>query len=209
MNDLQRTPEWYADRCGCLTASAAAPLFAMRKDGKPTVAYYDLLDRLIAERVSGEVQGSYFKAAMQWGIDHEDDARVAYEAATFNDVQLVGFVHHPEVPFLGASPDGLIGHDGLLEIKCPNTTTHLRRIKEGIVPPEYIPQMIVQCLCTGRQWVDYVDFDPRCRGRFEHLAYWSIRFTPTQEQLDDALKRCVDFLVLVEQTLEDLTGRET
>ena len=207
MNDLQRTPEWYADRCGCLTA--AAPLFAMRKDGKPTVAYYDLLDRLIAERVSGEVQGSYFNAAMQWGIDHEDDARVAYEAATFNDVQLVGFVHHPAVPFLGASPDGLIGHDGLLEIKCPNTTTHLRRIKEGIVPPEYIPQMIVQCLCTGRQWVDYVDFDPRCRGRFEHLAYWSIRFTPTQEQLDDALKRCVDFLVLVEQTLEDLTGRET
>lgn len=103
----------------------------------------------------------------------------------------------------------MIGHDGLLEIKCPNTTTHLRRIKEGIVPPEYIPQMIVQCLCTGRQWVDYVDFDPRCRGRFEHLAYWSIRFTPTQEQLDDALKRCVDFLVLVEQTLEDLTGRET
>lgn len=205
MNELQRTPEWFDERCGCLTASQAAPLFDMKRDGTPKQSYYDLIDKLIAERVSGEVQTNFTTSAMQWGIDHEDEARFEYEAETAEVVDLTGFILHPSIPYLGASPDGLVGTDGLLEIKCPNTATHLRRIKRGVVPPEYVPQMLVQCICTGRKWVDFVDFDPRCRGKFEPLRYWSIRFTPTEDQLKDAEERCSKFLSDLNKTLEEFT----
>lgn len=204
MNDLQRTPEWYDARCGCLTASQAAPLFKMKRDGKPTQAWYDLIDKLIAERVTGEVQSNFTTGAMQWGIDHEDEARSIYDAKSVEPVELAGFIMHPNIPFLGASPDGLVGTDGLVEIKCPQTVTHLRRVKEGVVPPEYIPQMLVQCICTGRRWVDYVDYDPRCAGPWAHLAYWTVRFTPTDEQLKDAADRCEEFLAAVDQAMADL-----
>lgn len=204
MNEFQRTPEWFQERCGCLTASQAEPLFKTRRDGKPTQAYFDTIDKLIAERVSGEVAANFTSAAMQWGIDHEDEARMEYQVRTGEIVQLTGFVLHPDIPYLGASPDGLVGTDGLVEIKCPTTAVHLRRIKAGVVPPEYVPQMLLQCLCTGRKWVDYIDYDPRCRGPYERLAYWSIRFTPTEEQLNDARSRCEDFLAAVDQAMEEL-----
>ena len=204
MNEFQRNAEWFQDRCGCLTASQAAPLFDMGRDGKPKKAYYDLIDKLVAERITGEAQTNFTTSAMQWGIDHEDDARLEYEVDTGEIVALTGFILHPSIKWLGASPDGLVGDDGLVEIKCPNTCTHLRRIKAGVVPPEYVPQMLIQCLCTGRRWVDYVDFDPRCKGRFEHLAYWSIRFTPTEEQLKDAADRCEAFLAEVDQAMAEL-----
>lgn len=204
MNDFQRTPEWFQERCGCLTASQVAPLFEMGRDGKPKKAYYDLIEKIVAERISGEVQSNFTTPAMQWGIDHEDDARMEYQIRTGEVVDLTGFVLHPNIAWLGASPDGLIGKDGLLEIKCPNTATHLRRIKAGVVPPEYRPQMLLQCLCTGRKWCDYVDYDPRCRGRFEHLAYWCIRYEPTEEELTDAIDRCCSFLSLVESHMQEL-----
>lgn len=204
MNELQRTADWYRDRCGCLTASAVSVLFDMKRDGKPKQAYFDLVDRLIAERITNEVQGNFTNAAMQWGIDHEDEARVAYEVQTGAFVDLVGFVRHPDIEWLGASPDGLVDDDGLLEIKCPNTTTHLRRIKEGVVPPEYRPQMLLQLLVTGRRWCDFVDYDPRCKGRFAHLAFWKIRYEPTQEELDDMRAKCIDFLNVVDEELASL-----
>ena len=204
MTELQRTPEWYADRCGCLTASAVSALYDMKRDGTPKQAYYDLLDRIIAERVSGDTQTNYVTPAMQWGIDHEDEARIEYEMRTGESVELVGFIKHPEIPYLGASPDGLVGTDGLIEIKCPCTVTHLRRIRAGVVPPEYIPQMTLQLLVTGRKWCDFVQWDPRCRGDYKHLRYWTVRFEPTQEALDDMRDKCSAFLAVVEQELASL-----
>ena len=127
-NPLQRTAKWFSDRCGCLTASRAADALAISaKTGKPLKSRQDLIDTLIAERATGVAQSSGTTWAMQWGIDHEAEAREAYEAATGEMVDLVGFIPHPDIPWFGASPDGLVGSDGLVEIKCPQTVTHLRR----------------------------------------------------------------------------------
>ena len=204
MNDLQRTSEWYHDRCGCLTASAVSALYDMKRDGSPKQAYFDLLDRLIAERVTGDVLPNFTSAAMQWGIDHEDEARVTYEAETGACTDLVGFVKHPDIEWLGASPDGLVDDDGLVEIKCPNTVTHLKRIRAGVVPEEYKPQMLLQLVVTGRKWCDFVDYDPRCRGPYAHLSFWTIRYTPTDEEREDMIKRCKDFLGEVQTRMDDL-----
>lgn len=204
-NPLQRTGEWLRARCGCLTASrAAAVLNRSKRDGRPLQAYFDLRDQLIAERVTGESIGIAPTAAMQWGIDHEADARAAYEARTSACVDLCGFIPHPSIKWLGASPDGLIDDDGLLEIKCPATTAHLRRIAAGVVPTEYKPQMLVQLLCTGRKWCDFVDYDPRCGGAYERYRLWVIRYQPTQEELEDARQKCVDFLIDVENEMRKI-----
>lgn len=205
-NPYQRSAQWFNDRCGCLTASRAAEVFAVSSyDGKPRKAYYDLIDKILLERITNECESNFTTKAMQWGIDHEGDAREEYEYNTGETVELVGFVHHPEIPWFGASPDGLVGDEGLIEIKCPTTLVHLRRIKAGVVPEEYKPQMLVQCLCTGRKWVDFVDYDPRLYGtELEPLAYWKIRYTPTKAELEDALNRCKAFLQEVHDSYKEL-----
>ena len=154
---LQQTAEWFRSRVGCLTASQARDVLERSKrDGKPLAGYQKLIDKLIAERVTGQSIGIGTTAAMQWGIDHEDEAREMYEASTGNFVDLVGFIPHPEIEWFGASPDGFVGTDGLLEVKCPDTTTHLRRIKEGVVPEEYRAQMLVQLLCKSSAKVIFI-----------------------------------------------------
>lgn len=206
-NPLQRTAEWLQDRCGCLTASRfASALARSKRDGKPLKAYFDLIDELVAERVTGQPTPHFRSVAMQWGVDHEGEARERYEIETGETVELVGFIPHESIPYLGASPDGLVGQHGLVEIKCPDTTTHLRRIRAGVVPDEYKPQMILQCLCTGRDWCDFVDYDPRITGPYEHLQYWCIRYTPTEEEKAAALEAATAFLADVEAELEKLTG---
>ena len=202
---LQQTAQWFQSRIGCLTASQAYDVLARSKsNGKPLKGYYDLMDKIIAERLTNEAIGVPMTAAMQWGVDHEDEARERYEAETGQFVELVGFIPHPEIKYFGASPDALVGKDGLLEIKCPTTTTHIRRIKAGVVPDEYRAQMLVQLLCTGRKWVDYVDYDPRLKGDFERLQFWSIRFEPTLEELNDAKEKCLEFLRNVDEELAKL-----
>lgn len=192
-NPLQRTSQWFADRCGCLTGSRASKVFEVSKrDGKPLKGYTDLIETLIAERATGECESTFNSAAMQWGSDHEAEARGYYELKTGNLVDLVGFVRHDTIPFFGASPDGLVGDDGLVEIKCPNTTTHLKRIREGKVPEEYKPQMLVQLIVTGRKWCDFVDYDPRVLD--ERLRYFCVRFEPTEEERKETLEKCKAFL---------------
>ena len=131
-NPYQRTAEWFEARTGCLTASSVAdimPTVKELKSGEIKKTYREarekLMNIIIAERVSGIARDNYTSAAMQWGIDHEDDARTAYEVHTGNLVELTGFIPHPEVKYLGASPDGLIDDDGILEIKCPSPATHI------------------------------------------------------------------------------------
>lgn len=117
--------------------------------------------QLIAERLTGESADSYTNAAMQWGIDTESQARAAYEFTADATVEEVGFVDHPTIPMTGASPDGLIGDDGMLEIKCPNTATHINTLLTGKVAGKYITQMQWQMACCNRKWCDFVSFDPR------------------------------------------------
>ncbi len=199
-NDLQRTAEWLHARTGCLTASAVAdilPSVKTLKSGEVKKTYRDgretLKNIIIAERLSGEARETFTTAAMQWGIDHEDEARGEYEARTGNFVDLAGFIRHPNVQWLGASPDGLVGDDGLIEIKCPAKHTHVKYVKaihKGEVPDDYKPQMLLQLVVTGRQWCDFITYDPRIKG----AEFATIRYTPTSEERVAMLDECVKFL---------------
>lgn len=201
----QRTADWFAARCGCLTASRAAAVLNRRKDGKPTSAYESLIDTLICERVTGSCEGIGATPATQWGVDHEDEARNVYEDMTGELVDLVGFIPHPSVSYFGASPDGLVGEDGLLEIKCPySSQKHLARVAEGVVPEEYKPQMLVQLLCTGRKWVDFVSYDPRLSGQWAAARLFKVRFEPTEDELSAALEECKAFLATVQERYDAL-----
>lgn len=203
-NPFQRTSEWFEARCGCLTASRAKAVIARKKNGEPYAEYYTVLEQIVGERLTGIVSSTGTTAAMQWGIDHEEEAREQYVIETGRDVALTGFVKHPSVRWLGASPDGLVGDDGLIEIKCPTTLTHLKRVASGAVPEEYKPQMLVQLLCTGRKWVDFVDYDPRLSADWEKARFFCVRYEPTEEELKDALDKCVEFLAVVDKTIGDL-----
>lgn len=158
----QRTEEWFAARCGSLGASQIADAISKSKDGKAfgsTSA--NLRAKLVVERLTGIQEDSFKTAAIQHGIDSEEAARLAYEAHTGAFVTEVGLYKHPAIEGTHASPDGLVGDDGLIEIKCPNSATHIDTLKTEKVPTKYLYQMQWQMRCTDRQWCDYVSFDPR------------------------------------------------
>lgn len=156
---LQRTPEWFALRCGRLTGSCAADMLATIKSGE-AAARRDLRLRLVCERLTGIAQeDGYVNGAMQRGIDCEPLARAAYEAHTGLLVSEVGFLAHDEL-LAGCSPDGLV-EDGLLEVKCPKSATHLRYLRQTHVPPEYLPQVLHTLWVSGAAWCDFVSWDGR------------------------------------------------
>ncbi len=159
MND-QRTPEWFAERAGKVTASRIADVLAKTKSGWGA-SRANYMAQLVCERLTGQPAESFSNAAMQWGTDKEPDARAAYCFLYDVDVVEVGFIEHPTIAMSGASPDGLIGDDGMIEIKCPNTSTHIEFLLSGSIPEKYRLQMTWQLACTDRQWNDYASFDPR------------------------------------------------
>jgi putative phage-type endonuclease len=138
------------------------------------------MTELLVERVTGVPTEHYVNAAMQWGTDQEPNAREEYEIRYGVEVELVGYVAHPEMDYAGASPDGLVGDDGLIEIKCPATATHIETILGGKVPRKYLLQMQWQMSCTDRQWCDFVSYDPRIDDARLNLYC-------TRVQRDDAL----------------------
>ena len=156
----QRTEEWFAARLGKVTASRVADVMAKTKTGY-SASRDNYMAQLVVERITGEKAESFTNAAMQWGTDQEPFARAAYEAHTGQMVEEVAFVPHPMIEGAGASPDGLVGADGLCEIKCPNTSTMIDTLLTGAIPSKYVAQMQFQMACTGRAWCDYVSFDPR------------------------------------------------
>lgn len=161
MSDIiQGSAEWLAVRAGKVTASRVADVVAKTKSGWGA-SRANYMAELIAERLTGETAERFTNAAMQWGTDHEPDARSAYEFFRDAAVTEIGFVEHPSIGMTGASPDGLVGEDGLVEIKCPNTATHLDTLLSQTVPSKYVTQMLWQMACTGRKWCDFVSFDPR------------------------------------------------
>ena len=161
MNDIEQgTEEWFAIRCGKVTASRIADIIATTKSGySASRANYEA--QLICEILTGKPAESFTNAAMAWGTETEPLARAQYELKTGNMVNQIGFVVHPKIEQARASPDGLVDNDGLIEIKCPNTSTHLDTLLSQKVPLKYITQMTWQMLCTGRKWCDFVSYDPR------------------------------------------------
>jgi len=156
---VQNSDEWFAAKLGMITASKFSDVLA-KGQGKVRRAY---MLKVAAERLTGERQESYTNGAMEWGTEHEPEAREYYEHLNNCLVRQVGFIKLNE--FVGCSPDGLIDEDGLIEIKCPYTTTHLETVLSNAVPTGYIAQIQGQLWVSGRQWTDFISFDSRVKGR--------------------------------------------
>lgn len=175
----QRSPEWRQLRAGKLTGSAAKDMLTTIKSGE-AAKRRDLRYRLIAERLSGEPQDSdYVNADMQWGLDHEAEAIAAYETATGAMVEAIGFCEH-DVLAAGTSPDGFVGADGAVSIKCPKTATHIRYLRDGGEPAEHVAQNTHELWLTGRAWIDFVSYDPRLP---ENMRLFIVRVTRTPDPL--------------------------
>ncbi|MGA9854295.1 MAG: lambda exonuclease family protein [Gammaproteobacteria bacterium] len=158
--NAQRSPGWFTERLGKVTASRMADVCAKTKTGYGA-SRDTYMAQLLVERLTGQPMDTYQNAAMLYGIEHEADARAAYEFYTGKTVGPCGFVSHPTIEMSGASPDGLVNRAGLIEIKVPNTSTHLDTLLTSVIPLKYIHQMHWQMACTGRKWCDFVSFDPR------------------------------------------------
>lgn len=156
----QGSAEWLAQRLGKATASRISDIVAKTKTGWGA-SRHNYAAQLIAERLTGRLAESYTNAAMQRGTEVEPLARDAYSFMTDLDVEQVGFIQHPTIAMSGASPDGLVGTDGLVEIKCPNTATHIDTLLGAEIDKGYRLQMQWQMACTGRRWCDFVSFDDR------------------------------------------------
>lgn len=194
----QRTDEWFAARLGKVTASRVADVIAKTKTGYSASRENYMAD-LIVERLTGQKALSFSNPAMDWGTATEPAARAAYSAFTGELVEEVGFIDHPTIPMSGASPDGLVA-DGLVEIKCPNTATHLETLLTEAVPAKYITQMQWQVACTGRKWCAFVSFDPRLPEHLQlfvqpiprddaYIAMLEVEVTKFLAELDSKVKQ--------------------
>ena len=197
----QGSPGWVKERIGKLTASRMGDVMSLVKDGKPGKdgvqkykpgeARIGYMKQLVAERMTDSAQEFFVTAAMQHGIDFEPMAAEEYEALTGEIVVPAPFIPHPEIEHFGASPDRLVNADGLIEIKCPATTTYVdwRRTQE--IPERYRWQMLAQLACTRRQWCDFVAYDPRV---IYGSPIWIKRFEPTPEEIDRCQSAARQFL---------------
>ena len=192
----QGSAEWMAARLGKMTASRMSDVAAKTKTGWGA-GRANYMAELIAERLTGNPADNYINAEMQHGIDTEPQARAAYEFFRDMTVEKVGLIAHPTIPMSAASPDGLVGADGLVEIKCPNTATHIETLLGGAIPAKYGAQMQWQLACAGRQWVDFVSFDPRLPA---HLSLFVSRVVR-----DD--KRIAELTAMVNEFLAELDAK--
>jgi putative phage-type endonuclease len=190
LNVAQGTPEWLQARCGCVTASRIKDVIAKTKTGESASRVRYKLE-LLTETITGLATEHYVSQAMDFGTENEPLARATYEMARNVEVELVGFVLHPTIKRAGASPDGLVGEDGMVEFKVPNTTTHLEYLLNGVVPSEYKPQMMWQMACTGREWCDYVSYDPRLP---EDFGLFVVRFERDAKLIDEMEQQVGKFL---------------
>ena len=196
---IQGSDEWFAARCGKITASRLKDVMAKTKTGYSATRKNYMME-LICQRLSGAVEESYTNAAMQRGNEMEPVARSAYEADKELFVEECGFISSTVESNFGASPDGLVGDDGLIEIKCPNTATHLDFLKSRKPKREYILQMHGQMLCTGRKWCDFVSYDDRLPG----LEYKCVRIEYDEALGNEIIKEVSKFLNEMDDELKTI-----
>jgi putative phage-type endonuclease len=198
----QLTSDWRAARLGKATSSRIADIIARTKSGYST-SRANYAAQLVCERLTGVATETYQSAAMAWGIEKEPDARRLYAFEQDVAVRSAGFLDHPTVKMSGASPDGLFGEDGLVEIKCPITATHLDTVLGRSIPGKYLTQMQWQLAVTGRSWCDFVSYDPRLPADLRLF----VQRVPRNAILIGALEREVErFLAEVEATIAKLRG---
>ena len=197
---IQGSPEWHALRIGKVTASRVSDVVAKTKTGWGA-SRANYMAELIAERLTGEPAEKFSNAAMAWGTEKEPDARAAYEF--FRDAQVVeiAFIDHPSIGMTGASPDGLVGDHGLVEIKCPNTATHLDTLLTQTIPSKYVTQMLWQMEVSGRAWCDFVSYDPRLP---ETMSLFVKRVERDDNLIDEMRSLVIEFLDEIEQKITAL-----
>ena len=193
----QRTEEWLTARAGKVTASCLDDVMA----AKTTAGYQNYMAKLICERLTGRAEQTPVSAAMQRGTDLESLARDFYVVETGAMVEEVGFYEHPSILNSGASPDGIIGADGLIEIKCPNTATHIKTLESKKPALKYMRQMQWQMACTGRKWCDFVSFDDRLP---EHLSFFCTRIERDDEMIAELEQAVTAFLDELEAKINKL-----
>lgn len=196
----QGSDEWLVARCGSVGASSIADLRAKTKSGWGA-SRKNLMATLITERLTGKPSSSYTNAAMQWGIDTEPEARDAYAFVHDASITQVGLVLHPLIPGSHASPDGLVGDDGLVEIKCPQTATHIDTLLAQKVDGRYIQQMQWQMACTDRKWCDFVSYDPRLPGEMQLFVQ---RVPRDDAMIDEITADVVEFICDLDNTIDKL-----
>lgn len=197
----QGTAEWLQMRVGCVTGSRMADVMAKlkRKEGEAQTRQ-DYKAQIVSEILTGRAADHYVSPAMEWGVENEIFARNAYEVEV-GDIQPVGFALHSRIARFGASPDGLVGQDGLVEFKCPNTATHIDYIIRGTVPAEYQWQMLAEMACAERQWCDFVSYDPRLPKR---LQLFVRRFERDNSRIAEMEVEVEKFLAEVEEVIAKL-----
>ena len=197
---VQGSPEWHQQRLGKATASRISDIVAKTKTGYST-SRANYMAQLVVERMTQTVAESYSNAAMEWGVENEQFARAAYEAKTGNMVDQVSAIDHPRIAMSAASPDGLVDDDGCLEIKCPNTATHIDTILGDEPAKKYYDQMQWQMVCTNRKWCDFVSFDPRMPS---HLQLFIKRIERNDLYIAELEKEVVKFLAEVDDKVKKL-----
>ena len=202
---IQRSPEWFAARCGSLGASQLADALAKTKSGWGA-SRANLRAKLVVERLTGQQEESFTSAAMLWGVDKEEEARIAYSFLTGRNVVEVGLYKHPTIIGSHASPDGLVDDDGCLEIKCPNSATHIETLKNNQVAHKYLLQMQWQMACADRQWCDFVSFDPRMP---DHLMLYVQRIERDADMQAYLETEVAQFLNEVEADVNELNMKGT
>lgn len=195
----QGSDAWKSARAGLVTASRMCDVLAKIKTGE-AAARRDYRSQLVAEILTGVPQDDgYMNAEMQWGVENEPFARAAYEVATEQLVDQIGLVLHPSIERAAASPDGLVGADGVLEIKCPKTATHLQYLMDGVMPAKYEPQVMWQLACTGRAWADFISFDPRLP---ERMRLFRVRLERDEKRIAELEREVLSFLGDLDRMLE-------
>lgn len=199
----QGTDEWFAARVGKVSASRIGDLTAKTKSGYST-SRANYMAELVAERLTGVKAEKYFNGAMQWGTEQEPVARTMYEFMRNASVTEVGLVLHPLIEMACASPDGLVGDEGLVEIKCPMTSTHIETLLGGSIDGKYMKQMMWQMACTGRKWCDFASFDPRLPSDMQlHVT----RVNRDSAMIVELEREVRLFLTEVDATVADLISR--
>jgi len=181
IRDIQQgSDEWLELRLGKITASKLSDVMSKGRGNAPSKTRASYMLQLAAEKLTGKPEDSFTNKYMEWGNECEPQARSMYEFDSGNDVEEVAFVEFDE--WFGVSPDGLVGDNGLLEIKCPKTTTQIERYLAGVFPSAYKAQVQGQLIATGRDWCDFVSFDPRISGE---ASYFCIRVERDEEYMNE------------------------
>jgi putative phage-type endonuclease len=199
----QGSSEWHLLRLGKVTASRIADVLSKGKSGE-SASRRNYRTELVVQRLTGLPGESFSNAAMEWGTNTEPKARTAYEVEKQQFVEQVAFIDHPSIEWFGCSPDGLVT-DGLIEIKCPNSTTHVDYLADNKPPAKYIPQMQCQMAVTGRQWCDFVSFDPRLP---DDLQLFVVRLERDQEYIEAMEVEVKKFLSEVDEMFTKLKERK-